>query len=123
MQLPLHATAMGKVLLSGMTDDEIAALYPDRQLGRLTETTVTSFDELMEQIRRIRLEGVGYSNGESVFGVRCVAAPVRGASRRIVASLGVSIPDARWEPQLWQRIIESVRQGAEEMSMKLYFVP
>lgn len=123
MQLPLHATAMGKVLLSGMSDDDIAALYPDRQLGRLTETTVTSFDELMEQIRRIRIEGVGYSNGESVFGVRCVAAPVRGASRRIVASLGVSIPDARWEPQLWQRIVESVRQGAEEMSMKLYFVP
>ncbi|MEF3301573.1 IclR family transcriptional regulator [Paenibacillus sp. GYB003] len=123
MQLPLHATAMGKVLLSGMTDEEIAKLYPDRQLGRLTDTTITDFGELMRQIGQIRRDGIGYSMGESVHGIRCVAAPVIGAQRQIAAALGVSIPVARWEPALWERVEQAVAQGAKEMSTKLYYVP
>lgn len=123
MQLPLHATAMGKTLLSGMTDEEIGKLYPDKQLGRLTDTTITDFDELMGQIAAIRTEGIGTSMGESVHGIRCVAAPIFGTSQKVTASLGVSIPEARWEPDLWERIVQAVRQGAKEMSMRLYYVP
>ncbi|CAG7659083.1 IclR family transcriptional regulator [Paenibacillus allorhizosphaerae] len=121
MQLPLHATAMGKVLLSGMTDGEIQTLYPDKQLGRLTETTVTDFGELMEQLERIRVEGVEYSRGESVHGVRCAAAPIYGAPHKITASLGVSTPEARWDPKLWERIVQAVKTGAKEISMKLFY--
>lgn len=123
MQLPLHATAMGKVLLSGMTDEDIHKLYPDKQLGRLTDTTITDFDELMRQIRQIRAEGVGYSMGESVHGIRCVAAPVYGAPGQIASALGVSMPEARWEPNLWERIGRAVVQGAKEISTKLYYMP
>lgn len=122
MQLPLHATAMGKVLLSGMTEDEIAKLYPDKQLGKLTDTTITDFGELMKQIGRIRDEGLGYSMGESVHGIRCVAAPIVGASGQIVSALGVSMPESRWEPGEWERIGRSVVQGAKEISTRLYYM-
>lgn len=122
MQLPLHATAMGKVLLSGLDDEDIAKLYPGQELGKLTDTTITEYAELMRQIGSIRAEGVGYSYGESVHGIRCVAAPVYGAQKQIVSALGVSIPEARWEPKLWERIGEAVVQGAKEMSMKLFYV-
>ncbi|RKN84191.1 IclR family transcriptional regulator [Paenibacillus ginsengarvi] len=123
MQLPLHATAMGKVLLSGMSEADITKLYPDRQLGKLTDTTITNYEELMSQIRHIRSEGIGYSMGESVHGIRCVAAPVFGAQQQIAASLGVSMPEARWEPELWERVGRAVVQGAKEMSMKLFYMP
>lgn len=122
MQLPLHATAMGKVLLSGMTEDEIAKLYPDKQLGRLTDTTIVDFSELMKQLERIRAEGVGYSEGESVHGIRCVAAPIFGASGQIVSALGVSMPEARWESRAWETTVQAVLQGAKEISTKLYYL-
>ncbi|MDF2714148.1 MAG: IclR family transcriptional regulator [Paenibacillus sp.] len=123
MQLPLHATAMGKVLLSGMTEEEIAKLYPDKQLGKLTDTTITDFGELMKQIDRIRVEGLGYSMGESVHGIRCVAAPIVGASGQVVSALGVSMPESRWEPGMWERIGRSIVQGAKEISTRLYYMP
>lgn len=123
MQLPLHATAMGKVLLSGMTDEDIVKLYPDKQLGKLTDTTITDFAEFMKQIEHIRSEGIGYSMGESVQGIRCVAAPVYGAQGQVASALGVSIPESRWESQVWERIGQSVVQGAKEMGMKLYWSP
>lgn len=122
MQLPLHATAMGKVLLSGMTNDEIMRLYPDQELGRMTETTISRREELLEQIERIREEGVAFSDGESVQGIRCAAAPIIGASRSIVAALGISVPEARWNPELWGRVVQQVRQGAKEISLKLIYV-
>jgi DNA-binding IclR family transcriptional regulator len=121
MQLPLHATAMGKVLLSGLTDEEIKRLYPERELGRLTETTVSRLEDLMEQINQIREEGIGYSYGEAVPGIRCAAAPIVNASSSIVAAISVSVPDARWNPELWEKVVREVRQGAKEMSMKLYY--
>lgn len=123
MQLPLHATAMGKVLLSGMAEEEVARLYPDKQLGRLTDTTITDYDELLRQIERIRTDGLGYSQGESVHGIRCVAAPVYGASGQIVSSIGVSMPESRWTKDTWGQIGETVRQGAKEMSTKIYYMP
>ncbi|MDF2723518.1 MAG: IclR family transcriptional regulator [Paenibacillus sp.] len=122
MQLPLHATAMGKVLLSGMSDEEIGKLYPDKQLGKLTDTTITDFNELMAQIMRIRNDGIGYSMGESVHGIRCVAAPVYGGVGQIVSALGISMPESRWEPEHWQRVEQSIVQGAKEMSTKLYYI-
>lgn len=123
MQLPLHATAMGKVLLSGMTEEEVGKLYPDKQLGRLTDTTITDYEELLRQIERIRTDGLGYSQGESVHGIRCVAAPVYGASGQIVSSIGVSMPESRWTEDTWGQIGETVRQGAKEMSTKIYYMP
>ncbi|GAA3404482.1 IclR family transcriptional regulator [Paenibacillus hodogayensis] len=123
MQLPLHATAMGKVLLSGMSDDEIGKLYPDGLLGKLTDTTITDFAELMRQIRQIRVDGIGFSAGESVHGIRCVAAPIFGAQGQISSSLGISMPESRWEPEIWERISRAVVQGAKEMSTKLSYIP
>ncbi|PYI55834.1 IclR family transcriptional regulator [Paenibacillus flagellatus] len=123
MQLPLHATAMGKVMLSGLSEDELGKLYPDKLLGRLTETTITDFGELQAQLRRIREEGVGYSMGESVHGIRCVAAPIYGAPGQITASLGVSMPEARWDERTWERIVQAVRQGAKEISTKMSYLP
>lgn len=122
MQLPLHATAMGKVLLSGLTNEELERLYPDKELGKLTDSTITSLDELKEQLEQIRAEGIGFSMGESVHGIRCVAAPIVGPGSRVAAAIGISMPEARWDDLLWERLVGAVRQGAKELSTKLVYM-
>ncbi|WP_246066783.1 IclR family transcriptional regulator [Paenibacillus koleovorans] len=121
MMLPLHATAMGKMLLSGLSDDEVRCLYPDGELGKLTDSTLSSLDELLEQLALIRREGLSFSSGEAVQGIRCVAAPITDASGQIVASMSVSIPVSRVEERAWDTAVQAVRQGAHELSIKQVF--
>lgn len=121
MQLPLHATAMGKVLLSGLSDDEVLRLYPNNELGKLTEHTLADMPELLAQLRHIRQEGVAFSSGEAVQGIRCVAAPITNATGQVVAAMSVSIPVSRVEEDTWNLAVNAVRQGAKELSIKHYF--
>ena len=69
MQLPMHATAMGKMLLSELSDTDIEQLYPEEELGTLTENTIHERSSLIEEVSRIRKEKLAYSRSESVQGV------------------------------------------------------
>lgn len=118
MRLPLHSTAMGKALLSKVSDEEISALYGGRPLEKLTPSTLTDPHQLLDQIRQIRHEGLAYSYGEATQGIRCVAAPVSNAYGEAVAALGISIPDARLTDELWEQTKTWVRQGAAHLSLR-----
>lgn len=89
---PLHATAIGKVLL---TEFDAASLDPflDRlDLTALTPRTVTSARQLSAEIRDIADKGIAYEDGEFHPEVRCAAVPIRGFTGAVVASLAISAP-------------------------------
>lgn len=87
---PLHCTAIGKVLLSSMKDEEIRTILQRTGLTVFTSRTVCSLDTLMDQIRRIRQQGYGTEYGERVPGSSCVAAPVRDRTGKTVAGISLS---------------------------------
>ncbi|MFD0713856.1 IclR family transcriptional regulator [Paenibacillus sp. GCM10027626] len=120
MKLPLHSTAMGKALLSSLETEEITALYPNEEMGKLTDSTVTDRSTLLKQLELIRADGLAYSYGESVQGIQCVAAPIFNSEGKAVASMSISIPSSRLNDELWQRAIDAVKQGAKELSLNLY---
>ncbi|MEV0679388.1 IclR family transcriptional regulator [Actinosynnema sp. NPDC050436] len=75
VRAPLHATAMGKVLLAWAPpgEDDLDAL-PD--LVRPTDRTIGSRDGLRAELDRVRAAGYALNDGESEVGVRSVAVPV-----------------------------------------------
>lgn len=93
-QLPAYGTSLGKALMSGMTKNEIKALYPNGLIA-LTEHTITDFDVLYSQIESIREVGFAYECEESNEGVRCIAVPVE-KEGRIVAAISIGIPVFRY---------------------------
>ncbi|NOU71598.1 helix-turn-helix domain-containing protein [Paenibacillus sp. LMG 31458] len=121
MQLPLHSTAMGKMILSGLNDKEIADLYPESQLGVLTEQTIDSLENLMAHIKEIRQENIAYSRGEAIQGIQCAAAPIYNSEKKIVAAMSISIPSTRWNEQIWSRMKELVIEGAYKLSLINYY--
>lgn len=52
-RLPANATALGKALLSGLSDEEVRTLYA-AGLPRLTSHTVTELPQLLDQLAQIR---------------------------------------------------------------------
>ncbi|HKS45490.1 MAG TPA: IclR family transcriptional regulator [Amycolatopsis sp.] len=73
--LPAHATALGKALLAELTQDEIAALYPDPPHA-LTPNTISSLEALYAECESTRQRGYAAEIEEGTPGIRCVAAVV-----------------------------------------------
>jgi DNA-binding IclR family transcriptional regulator len=123
-RLPAHCTAVGKMLLSGLTTEALDARYPrDRRLAAMTPHSLTSPAKLRTQVTRIRREGVAYDECESNDSVHCVAAPVHDRSGAMVAAMSISTPSIRWDETHRSEWTELVRSGAAALSRRLGHVP
>jgi IclR family transcriptional regulator, acetate operon repressor len=91
--VPLHCTALGKVLLAYG-----AASLPAGRLERPTERTITGRAELAADLARVRAQGYAITDSELEPGLVAVAAPVRRAGGAVVAALSVSGPATRLTP-------------------------
>lgn len=92
---PLHASGLGKAYLSGLSEDEAAAVIDRLDLVGWTPTTITSRDALITAVRQDRERGYSIDDAEREPGVRCIAAPIRDASGTPVAALSVAGPTDR----------------------------
>ena len=97
----LHTTAMGKVLLCALADDEIAALYPDNVLPAMTEKSVASLPDLVAEVNTLRDREVVCIIEENLYGIAAVATPVRNHAGEIIAALSIAIPtSSRMEDEI-----------------------
>jgi len=88
---PLHASALGKVLLADLPENKRAALLGDR-LTRYTEKTITDPRKLQKALDEIRELGFAIELEEEHAGVGCIGAPVRNAEGRWIAAISVAGP-------------------------------
>ena len=121
-RLPAHCTAAGKVHLAFMSDEEIEALFPERQLKPYTPNTITDRDALKTELKKIVDQGYAIDNEELDPGVRCVAGPIRDYTRRIVGAVSVSGPSMRFtDERIEKELIPLVMQASEDLSTRLGF--
>ncbi len=120
---PLHATAMGKVLLAHLPESERSALLDLLPLPAYTPRTITTRSALEAALETVLRRGYAVENEELAFGRACVAAPVRDRTGRVVAAISLSGPlsalqlEAR-EPELARLVIEC----ADSISGRLGYV-
>jgi DNA-binding IclR family transcriptional regulator len=88
---PLHASALGKILLAGMPEEELDAFLA-RPLERFNERTVTEPRKLRKLLEEIRRRGVSFESEEEHPGVGCIGAPVVDARGRWVAAMSIAGP-------------------------------
>jgi len=127
---PAHCTALGKVLLADLSDRDVELLLEQTGMPARTEHTLTSPASLLAELHDVRRRGYALDNEERAYGVKCIAAPIRNASGRVVGAISVSGPafrvSAETLPELITQVIAagtavSRRQGYREVSeaMKL----
>jgi DNA-binding IclR family transcriptional regulator len=119
-RLPLHLTGVGKALLASLRDDEVRALYGDaEELPQMTARSIGSVTELLRQLDGVRRRGIAYDNCESNPFVCCVATTVTDATGSVVAGMSISVPTVRLDEKRRKELSLLVRQGAEELSVRL----
>ncbi|GAA3583319.1 IclR family transcriptional regulator [Klugiella xanthotipulae] len=97
-QLPAHATAAGKILLSALSDAELAELYPEGDLAQPTTGSIGTAAELRRHVAHAREVGYARNMSEAEPGVGALAVPLRHPAGGVVCSLTVTGPDARLNP-------------------------
>ena len=88
-RIPVHATALGKVLLAW---GGFPGGRPDKAFDQLTQHTVTSPRELSRRLVDVRHDGWACDVEEHHPGEATVAAPLRAVGSRVVGALGIVGP-------------------------------
>lgn len=89
-----HITAAGKCLLAQRTREEVAELFEDEPLPQVTNNTITDMDTLWDELEEVRDRGYAYNIGESVEGLRAIAAPLM-PDGRLLGACSVTGPHHR----------------------------
>ena len=94
-RFPAYATSMGRVLLGGLSDDDLTAYLERVDLRPLTARTLATEAELRGELARIRAQGWALVDQELEEGLRSVAAPIHDRDGRVVAAVNVSAHASR----------------------------
>lgn len=119
-RLPAHCTAVGKMLLSGLSDEALDARYPRSQnLTGMTPKSIVSPTKLRVHLAEIREQGVSFDDCESNEAVRCVAAGVYDHTGRMIAAMSISAPIIRWNDTFAAQWRDLIADGAQALSQRL----
>ena len=116
---PAHATNLGKVLLAYSRPDVVSEILLTRELATFTPNTITNVDQLHVELASIRDRGYSVDNEEFDEGLRCIGAPVRDSSGRVVAAIGIGGPVTRVTPARIEELARVVIASAQGLSMRL----
>lgn len=120
--IPVHACALGKVLLAG---DPVAArqVLGDGPLSSLTGDTITETDRLLAGLDEVAETGLALERDEAVLGESGLASPILDRTGRVVAALALVVPSSLW-PEVGgeQRVtewVDALREAARAISREL----
>ena len=117
--VPLYCTAVGKVMLAHMPDDEREKVLPQLGLKRLTPNTVGNLQELDAELYRVRKNGYACDLEENELHIRCVAAPIWDHAGVVNASLSITAPVVRMAVTRLRQLAPLIQTAGLQISREL----
>ncbi|MGI6485562.1 MAG: IclR family transcriptional regulator [Thermoanaerobacterales bacterium] len=118
-KVPPHCCGAGKILLSDMSDDEVEEVIDQNGLAAYTQNTISDKQLLFQELEKVRVNGYAVDNEEREQGVLCIAAPIKNASGRVIASISLSWPKFRFSQEITDELILLVKNEGNEISIKM----
>jgi DNA-binding IclR family transcriptional regulator len=119
-RLPAYCTASGKVHMAFMTEEELEASLANMNLVAHTPTTIVAPEAINAELAKVREQGYAFDDEELDLGVRCIAAPIRDYTRRIVGAISISGPTMRMSnARTESELVPLVLKASGELSTRL----
>ena len=120
VQVDVHSTAAGKVLLAHLDRSALERIVDELLLRRVTEHTITDKGALLRDLSLVKSRGYALNVEEHVLGVHAVAVPVFNHHERCVASISVScavraVPQKRLETEVLHKLHAAGRKISAAM--------
>ena len=91
-RVPMHASAIGKSVMSNMTLEDREGLLQYLDLPSLTQFTITDRERLKQQLGEFRQLGYALSHQETDLDIHCFGATIFDRTGEPVGGMSVSIP-------------------------------
>jgi len=111
-----HSTALGKVLLAHVSDKEALRIVKALGMPAFTSRTITDPAGLVVELERVRAQGWAMDNRENEEDGRCIAGPVFGPGRKVVAALSISGPQPRMTLARAKALLPDLLQTVQSIS-------
>lgn len=106
----LHTTAFGKAILAHLPDERVHEIIDRHGLVTETDRTISSMEQLFDELESIREVGYAFDDEERLSGLRCVAVPVL-TQDLVVGAISVSGPKSRMTGDWYRSELPSLLQS------------
>ena len=116
--IPLLAGATGKLFLSAMPEKQVRELLRIKGLPRYTEHSITDQRRYLQEIRKVRHNGVAFDDEEYISGVRAAAAPINTGGQSMSAIWVVGFKPSMSNEKM-QQLVAHMKSAAEGINRRL----
>lgn len=116
-EIPLHCTALGKLLLSELPEAQREKYLKTMELHRYTSNTITDIDVLEKELKNISKEGVSFDTEEYLSGVIGMAVPIPLEGSHTVLGLAVAAPSARLTVGELRKDMSALHEAAAKLAI------
>lgn len=121
-ELPLHASAGGKILLCELPAVLLSTMVDEIQFEKMTQNTIGSKLGFLDELAAVRAQGYALDYYESLDHTCCIGVPVRSPSGEIFAALSFSgITDVKSREQLLY-FLPQLREAAARITQQLFLL-
>lgn len=92
---PAYCTGVGKAMLAFLAPKHLELALKQQSFFPYTENTHKSIGPLVDELGKIREEGVAFDRQEHEHGIISIAAPILNSSGRVIGALSVATSTAR----------------------------
>lgn len=113
---PVHATALGKAMLSCFERNELEEILTNYDFKRFTPNTITDFEAFMSNLTETRERGYAIDQEEGEANIACIAAPICNGQGTVMAAISISMPVHRLDEQTQEILARLTVETATEIS-------
>jgi len=118
--LPAHCTALGKVLLAFISDQEFDILYKaNKPLPSLTSKSISSLEELKKNLKKVKKQGYAVDREEYKVGINCFAVPVINNEGIAIMAISITGPSSRFTIDEMEKVKVQLMTISKEISNQL----
>ena len=113
---PMQSTGVGKLMLLNYDSESLDCMISSKGLIALTPNTITSKQDLLAELGKVKKQGYALDDEECELGARCLSVGIKDYTKKIVAGISVSGPTTRMTMDYIEKIKDEVLETSRIIS-------
>ncbi|HET6871985.1 MAG TPA: IclR family transcriptional regulator [Sporolactobacillaceae bacterium] len=118
-RIPIHCSAVGKVLVAFKEDSDIKKLIEGYAYIKQTTKTITNDRDFLDALHTVREQGYAIDDEENEPGICCVAVPIRNHFGDVIAAISLSMPTPKMTKEQLETVIPRLMDVSDTISKQL----
>lgn len=118
---PLHCTALGKILMAALPDEQFEHIAHQLTYTAFTPNTITNYEDYKKEILEVRQKGYAVDRGEHVVTDNCLAVPIYDYTGKVMAAMSISGRDLFLTHKI-PDILGPMTEASQKLSQRMGYI-